>query len=137
MKRTALMSSVTLAVGIALGVLGTQVLHAQQEVKRTELMRTDLEGIEGKQGVVYTADLPPGAVVAKHYHPGNDFVYILQGSVILEREGEPPVTFGPGQVFHNVPKRVHSVKNASTTDGARLLVFQLPEKGQPLAIPVK
>ncbi len=137
MKRTALMSSVTLAMGITVGVLGTQVLQAQQEVKRTELMRADLEGIEGKQGVVYTADLPPGAVVAKHYHPGNDFVYILEGSVILEREGEPPVTFRPGQVFHNVPKRVHSVKNASTTDGARLLVFQLPEKGQPLAIPVK
>lgn len=137
MKRRALMLGMTLAVGIALGVIGTQVLHAQQEVKRTELMRTDLEGIEGKEGVVYVADLAPGVVVGKHYHPGNDFAYILEGSVILEREGEPPITFGPGQVFHNVPKRVHSVKNASTTDGAKLLIFQLPEKGEPIATPVK
>ena len=137
MKRRALMLGMTLAIGIALGVIGTQVLHAQQEVKRTELMRTGLEGIEGKEGVVYVADLAPGAVVGKHYHPGNDFAYILEGSVILEREGEPPITFGPGQVFHNVPKRVHSVKNASTTDGAKLLIFQLPEKGQPIATPVK
>ena len=137
MKRRALMLGMTLAVGIALGVIGTQVLHAQQEVKRTELMRTDLEGIEGKEGVVYVADLAPGVVVGKHYHPGNDFAYILEGSVILEREGEPPITFGPGQVFHNVPRRVHSVKNASTTDGAKLLIFQLPEKGQPIATPVK
>jgi quercetin dioxygenase-like cupin family protein len=137
MRRTMLVLGLTLAVGVAIGVIGTQVPQAQQQVTRTELMRTELEGIEGKEGVVYTAVLPPGAVIGKHYHPGNDFVYILEGSVILEREGEAPVTFGPGQLFHNAPKRVHNVKNASTTEGAKLLVFQIPEKGQPLTTPVK
>ena len=88
------MIGLTLLLGIAVGVIGTPVLNAQQQVTRTELMRTDLEGIVGKQGVVYTADLPPGAVVAKHYHPGDDFVYVLEGSVILERDGEPPVAPG-------------------------------------------
>ena len=137
MKRTALLVSMTLAVGVALGVIEMQVLHAQQPLKRTELMKTDLEGIEGQQAVVAVAEFAPGAVVGKHYHPGNEFVYVLEGSVILETEGQPPVTFGPGEIFHNLPTRVHMTKNGSMTEPTKVLSFIISEKGKPPAISVK
>ena len=139
MKRTALLVSMTLAVGVALGVIEIQVLHAQQPLKRTELMKTDLEGIEGQQAVVAVAEYEyaPGAVAGKHYHHGHEFAYVLEGSVILETEGQPPVTFGPGQIFHNLPKRVHMAKNGSMTEPTKVLSFIISEKGQPPATPVK
>ncbi len=136
MKRTAVLLGLTF-LGVAVGVSGTGVLTAQPPIKRIELMRTDLEGIEGKEGVVAVAEFAPGAAAGKHYHPGHEFFYILEGSIILETEGQPPVTFGGGQVGHNLPKRVHVVKNANSTEPAKAITFLIAGKGEPLSIPVK
>ena len=82
MKRTAVMLAVTLAVGIALATFGSRSLNAQQEpLKRTMLLRTDLKGLEGKEGLVLLVELAPGAAAGKHYHPGNEVNYVLEGSV--------------------------------------------------------
>jgi quercetin dioxygenase-like cupin family protein len=135
MKRTALTVALTFALGLLFGMVGSQVFSAQH-VKRTELLRTGLEGVEGKEAVVYTAELVPGAVAGRHYHPGHEVGYVLEGSLILEREGMPTVTFQAGQVFHNPSKIIHDAKNASMTAPAKVLVFLLSEKGQPLAISV-
>ena len=71
MKRMAFMLALALVVGIVMGVVENQFLNAQQQpVKRTELLRTDLPGIEGKEGIVYIAELAPGAAAGKHSHPG-------------------------------------------------------------------
>ena len=137
MRRTMLVLGLTLAVGVALGWMGMQVLHAQQPLKRTELMKTDLEGIEGEQALVGVVEFAPGAVAGKHYHPGHEFFYVLEGSVIVETEGQPPVTVGPDQVGHNLPKGVHVAKNASMTEPAKAVQFIISEKGQPWVTPVK
>lgn len=137
MKRTMLVFGLTFAVGLATGMIGTQILNAQEPLKRTELMKSDLEGIEGKQGVVALVEFAPGAAAGKHYHPGHEFFYVLEGSLILETEGQLPVTFGAGQVGHNLLKRVHVVKNASSTEPAKAIAFLISGKGEPLAIPVK
>jgi len=137
MKRTMLVFGLTFAVGLATGMIGTQILHAQQPLKRTELMKTDLEGMEGKQALVAIVEFAPGAVAGKHYHPGHEFAYILEGSFILETEGYPPVTFGPGQVLHNLPTRVHVAKNGSMTEPLKVVQFIISEKGQPWVTPVK
>ncbi len=138
MKRTALVLGLTLAMGVAMGAIGDQVLNAQQEpLKRTELMKTDLEGIAGDQAVVAVVEFAPGAVAGKHYHPGHEFFYVLEGSLILEKEGQPPVTIGPGQVGHNLPKGVHVAKNASMTEPVKVVQFMIFKKGQPDRIPVK
>ena len=70
----------TLAVGLAVGVIRDRILSAQQvPVKRTELLRTDLAGIEGKEGVVYRAEIAPGAAGGKHYHPGHELMSHREG----------------------------------------------------------
>ena len=138
MRRTMIILSLTLGLGIVLGALGDRFLSAQQQsVKRTELLKTDLEGMAGKEGVMYIAELAPGATAGKHFHPGPEFAYILDGSLTLEPQGQAPQTFKTGEVFHNPGKNVHDAKNASTTAPAKVLVFIVSEKGQPLATPVQ
>ena len=135
MKRTALTLALTFAVGIVVGVVGNHVLNAQQQpVKRTVLQKVDLGD---KEGIMYLAELAPGATTGKHYHPGYDFYYAIEGSWILEIEGKPSVTAKPGDVGHQPPKQVHNVINASQTAPVKLLGFLLAEKGQPFSTPVK
>ena len=138
MKRTGLLLILTLTVGIALGVIETQALHAQQTpMKRTVLIKTDLSGIEGKEGMLVLVEFAPGAATEPHYHPGEELAYLLEGSVSLEVKGKPPITFKPGDTFHQPPKQVHSVKNLSSTMPAKALAFTIIEKGQPPTVPVK
>ena len=138
MKRMALILILTFAVGIAIGVTGTQVLNAQyaqqEPIKRTVLQKVDLGD---KEGVMLLAEIAPGAAGGKHYHPGYEFFYTLEGSWILEPEGKPPVTLKAGDFGHQPPKQVHNATNASKTAPAKILGFLLAEKGQPLATPVK
>ncbi len=142
MKRMALILSVTLAIGIALGIIGTQVLNAQyaqqqEPIKRTVLLKTDLAGIEGKEGVLFLAELAPGAVSGKHYHPGTELFYVLEGAFTHAPEGKPPVTLKAGEAGHNSNKGVHYVKNPSMTERTRALACLIVDKGQPLTVPVK
>ena len=81
MKRTVMMIAVTLVVGIAVGILTTQALLAQQApVTRTTLQQKDIEGAPGKEVIMYVADLVPGGVAGRHSHPGPEVAYILEGS---------------------------------------------------------
>ncbi|WP_337286457.1 cupin domain-containing protein [Candidatus Methylomirabilis sp.] len=138
MKRTGLLLTLALTVGIALGVIGTQALNAQQApMKRTVLIKTDLAGIEGKEAVLALVEFAPGATIEPHYHPGEELAYLLEGTISFEAKGKPPVTFKPGDTFHQPPKQVHSVKNFSSTAPAKALAFTISEKGQPLTVPVK
>ena len=138
MKRTGLLLGLTLTVGITLGVIGTQALNAQQEpMKRTVLLKTDLAGIEGKEGVLALVEFAPGAATQSHYHPGEEIAYLLEGTVSLEVQGKSPITFKPGDTFHQPPKQVHRVKNLSSTAPAKALAFTIAEKNQPLTVPVK
>jgi quercetin dioxygenase-like cupin family protein len=77
-----------LALGTVLGVIGTRVLSAHQESEnRTMLLTADLIGIEGYEVRMWLTDIGPGVVGAKHYHPGTECVYILEGALNLE-EGQ-------------------------------------------------
>jgi len=137
MKRRVLTLSLTLVVGISLGIIGGQVLNAQQEpVKRTALLTADLAGMPGKEVYMGITELAPGAASGKHYHPAETFVYVLQGSVTSEKPGTAPVTYKAGQAIHELPKVVHESKNP-TTAPVKLLVFQIGEKGQSRSVPVQ
>lgn len=138
MKRAGLLLTLTLTVGIALGVIGTQVLNAQQApMKRTVLIKTDLAGIEGKEAVLALVEFAPGAATDPHYHPGEELAYLLEGSISFEAQGKSPITFKPGDTFHQPPKQVHRVKNLSTTMPAKALRSPFQKKGLPLTVPVK
>ena len=136
MKRTALIA-LTLTVGIVIGAFGNQILSAQQEpVKRTALLKTDLAGIEGKEGIMVMLELAAGAASGKHYHPGHEFAYVLSGSGTLEIEGKESVAFKPGAIAHLTPKQVHNAKNTGKTP-LKVVAFAIYEKGQPPVTPVK
>ncbi len=143
MRRTAFVLGLTLAVGIAVGVLGSGMLNAQQPgLTRTVILKTDLEGLAGKEGNMFIAEYKPGARSGKHYHPGHEFIYVLEGHGVMEEVGKPPVDLKPGVglFFRSDPQKptyVHEARNLSDADGMRLLVVLVTDKGQPLAYPVK
>lgn len=137
MKRTALMLASTLALGIALGVIGTRALNAQQTgIKRTMLLKTELAGIEGKEVFMGTAELGPGVAAGKHYHHGQELGYVLEGSGILEVEGKPPIQFKAGDTYHIEAMTAHDARNTGTIP-AKVLAIWIVEKGKPLAVPVQ
>ena len=138
MKQSVVTLSLTLAVGIAVGMVGSHVLHAQQEpIKRTVLIKSDLEGIEGKEVILFLAELAPGAVGGKHYHPGTEVFYAVEGAFTHEPEGKPPVTLNAGQAGSNPHNGVHYIKNASASEPAKILGCLIAEKGQPMTVPVR
>ena len=138
MKRTAIIIVLTLGVGIAIGMLTARSLVAQPApVTRTTLQQKDIEGAPGKEVIMYVADLVPGGVAGRHFHPGPEVAYVLDGSLVIEPDGKPALTVKKGESFHNPAKAVHNAKNGSTTEPAKVLVVLIGEKGAPLSTPVK
>jgi quercetin dioxygenase-like cupin family protein len=135
-RRTLL--SLTSALVFSIGGLWTAGSNAQdQPITRTELARADLAGIASRETVIYIADLKPGAVGGKHTHYGDEFVYILEGELIVEPVGKEPITLRQGETAHLSPDVVHAAKNGSQSAPAKVLVFLVIEKGKPLAEAVK
>ncbi len=138
MKRTAVTPALTLIVGIILGLIGNQVLGAQQQSEtRTVLLTTDLVGIDGYEVRIWRTNIGPGGAGRKHYHPGTECNYVLEGSLILEKEGEAPVTLKAGDAHCARPRQVLVPRNASQTQPYKSVVFMIAPKGQPLAVPVE
>ena len=111
---------------------------AAQEAKVTPLMIKDLAGIAGKEGTMVTVEYPPGGSSAEHRHNAHVFVYVLEGSVVMQVKGGKEVTLEPGQTFYESPDDVHTVsRNASATKPAKFLVFFVKQKGAPPTVPAK
>ena len=109
-----------------------------QEATVTPLMTKDLAGVAGKEVAMLTVEYAPGAVSSKHKHNANTFVYVLEGSIVMQVEGGNAVTLGPGQTFYESPDDIHAVsKNASDTKRAKFLVFFVKDKGAIPLVPVK
>jgi quercetin dioxygenase-like cupin family protein len=107
-------------------------------IKRTESHRSDLADVVGKEAVIYIADVMPGAVGGRHTHYGDEYVYVLEGTLVITAEGQAPITLRKGDVAHIAPKDgIHAAKNGSSSEPARALVFIVAEKGKPLAEPAK
>ena len=110
-----------------------QLAYAQQQpIKRTDLLKTYLSDVEGKEMQFWVADIPPGAATGPHFHPTPRFVYVLEGAVVLELDGKPPRTYTAGQAYVEMPGERHNFRNASTTEPAKALGFQYGSKDQPL-----
>jgi quercetin dioxygenase-like cupin family protein len=105
--------------------------------KVTPLMAQDLAGLAGKEGMMLTVEYAPGASSTKHRHNAHVFVYVLEGSVVMQVEGGKAVTLGPGQTFYESPTDIHSVsKNASDSKSAKFVVVVIKDKAAPPVIPV-
>ena len=109
-----------------------------QEARVTSLMSKDLTELPGKEVLMITVDYPPGSTDPIHRHNARAFVYVLEGSIVMQVKGGEPVTLQPGQTFFEGPDDVHVVgRNASSTKPAKFLVFLLKDKGSPAVVPVQ
>ena len=111
---------------------------AAQEGKVTPLISKDLPDIPGKEGSMITVDYPPGGSSVMHRHNADVFVYMLEGSMVMQVKGGKQMTLGPGQTFYEGPDDIHLVsRNASKTAPAKFVVFFVKDKGAPSLVPVK
>jgi len=109
-----------------------------QEPKVTSLMSKDLAENPGKEVLMITVEHAPGGSNAIHRHNAQAFVYVLEGSVVMQLKGEQQVTLTPGQTFYEGPDDVHVVdRNASSTQPAKFLVVLIKNKGAPALMPAE
>jgi quercetin dioxygenase-like cupin family protein len=106
------------------------------EAKVTPLLSKDLTEFPGKEGVMMTIEYPPGSVDPIHRHNAHGFIYVLEGSIVMQVRGGKEVTLTPGQTFYEGPEDVHVVgRNASQTKPAKFVVFFVKDKGAPVLVP--
>ena len=109
-----------------------------QEAKVTSLMSKDLKDFPGKEGLMIAVEYPPGATDPIHRHNAHAFVYVLEGSIVMQLKGGKEVTLTPGQTFYEGPDDVHIVgRSADKTKPAKFIVFLVKDNGAPVLIPVK
>ena len=124
-------------ISLLLLCLMTSTVAAQQP-NVVPLMSKDLTGNPEKEVSMITVEYPPGGSDPVHRHYAQAFVYVLEGSVVMQVKGGKEVTLTPGQTFYEGPDDVHVVgRNASTTRPAKMLVILVKDKGAPVLVPVK
>ena len=129
-------AAVLLLAALAAGSAGSQP-PAAPGAKATPLLTKPLAGIDGKEGVMLTVEYPPGVASAAHRHNANTFVYVLEGSVVMQVAGGPELTLTAGQTFYESPSDIHSVsRNASNSKPAKILVMMVKDVGAPATVPV-
>ena len=129
--------NIALAGSVALLLALTGRLAAQEPTV-TPLMAKALTNIPGKEVVMITVEYAPGGADPVHRHNANAFVYVLEGSIVMQVKGGESVTLLPGQTFYEGPDDVHVVgRNASSTKPAKFLVFLLKDKGSPAVVPAQ
>src|SRR2546429_3038990 len=126
------MTFTKLILALACLISGTLVA---QEAKVTELLSKDLTNIPGKEGLMLIVDYPPGSVDPIHRHNAHGFIYVLEGSILMQVRGGKEVTLTPGQTFYERPADVHVVgRNASQSKPAKFVVVFVKDKGAPVLV---
>jgi quercetin dioxygenase-like cupin family protein len=121
---------------VLLGLVASTSMAQAAEV--TPLMSKDLTGIPGKEVVMITVEKPPGGSDPIHRHNAHGFIYVLEGSIVMQVEGGKEVTLTPGQTWYEGPDDVHVVgRNASSTKPVKFLVVLIKNQGAPILVPVK
>ncbi len=109
-----------------------------KEAKVTPLFSKDLMDFPGKEGLMVMVEYPPGSSDPIHRHNAHGFIYLLEGSIIMQVRGGKEVTLTAGQTFYEGPEDVHVVgRNASQTKPAKFVVFFLKDKGAPVLVHAK
>ena len=133
MKTTQIMALTVLIVGSGLAL---HVARAQQPgVTRNDLQRHDLS-IPGREAIQTIVAIAPGVTAPRHSHPGEEIIYVLEGLLEYQLDGQPPVTLKAGDVLFIPAGVVHSAKNVGSGNGAELATY-IVEKGKPLVVLAK
>ena len=129
------MTFAKLIVGLACLMPGALIA---QEAKVTPLLSKDLTNLPGKEGLMIMVEYPPGSSDPIHRHFAHAFVYVLEGSIVMQVRGGKETTLTPGQTFYEGPDDVHVVgRNASQTKPVKFVVLLVKDKGAPVLVPAK
>jgi quercetin dioxygenase-like cupin family protein len=132
------MNKVILSTAIAVCMLAGQFAPAAPPGEVKELLSKPLPDIPGKEGVVLTVTYPPGGADEIHRHDAYVFVYVIEGSIVMQVRGAQPLTLKAGETFFEGPNDVHLVsRNASDSQPAKFVVFFVKKQGAPLLLPAK
>jgi quercetin dioxygenase-like cupin family protein len=134
------MRIITTACALLIALLSSSATVAETPAgaKAVPLLAKPLGGIEGMEGLLLAVEYPPGGSSPSHRHNANTFVYVLEGSIVMQVAGGKEVTLKPGETFYEQPADIHSVsRNASSTQPAKFLVFMVKGIGAPVSEPVK
>jgi len=117
---------------IAASTLAPLTPAQQAGIKRTDLQRHDLS-IPGYEAIQARVDIAPGVTAPKHKHPGAEIIYVLEGSLQYQLEGQPPVTLKAGDVLFVPAETFHTARNVGSVNAAELATYVV-EKGKPLLV---
>jgi quercetin dioxygenase-like cupin family protein len=129
------MRIVAIAVVIVGSALAIQIFAQQSGVKRTDLQRHDLS-VAGREVVQVRVDIEPGVVAPRHNHPGEEIVYVLEGTLEYRLDGQAPATLKAGDVLFIPNGVIHEVKNVGTAKASELATY-IVETGKPLVVLAK
>jgi quercetin dioxygenase-like cupin family protein len=126
------------ALVLACWALAGQPAQAAPHPDVVQQMSKEFKDIPGKEGLLLTVSYPPGGADTIHRHDAHAFVYVMEGSIVMQVKGGEQVTLGTGQSFYEGPDDIHIVgRNASATKPAKFVVFLVKNKGAPPVLPVK
>ena len=111
------------------------VTEQQLGIRRTDLQRHNL-GVSGREVIQVRVEFDPGVTFGKHWHPGEEIVYVLEGSLEYQIDGRQPVTLAAGEVLFVPARTIHAAKNVGRVNGAELATY-IVEKGKPLVVMVR
>ncbi|WP_300390012.1 cupin domain-containing protein [Henriciella sp.] len=94
-----------------------------------EMLRSPIASMQGHEVIISDVVIPPGATVPRHYHPGEEFLYVISGSAIHVEQGKPDLELVAGDSYVIAPEAIHSPRGGP--DGARAIVFRVHVEGQP------
>jgi quercetin dioxygenase-like cupin family protein len=112
----------------AMAIIGASA--PEPGTRRTDLQQHDLN-VPGREVIQVLVDFDPGATFGRHRHPGEEIVYVLEGSIEYRLDGRPPVTLQAGDVLFIPARTVHAATNVGQLNGAELATY-IVEKGKPL-----
>ena len=125
----------TVALLIVAGGIAVEVAAQQSGIRRTDLQRHDLS-VPGREVVQARVEIAPGFTSPRHWHPGEEIVYVLEGSLEYHVEGKLPVILKAGDVLFIPARTIHAAKNVGSSNGAELATYVV-EKAKPLVVVVE
>lgn len=136
--RTRLLATTVTGMILAWGSAASPAADDPEPAAVQTLLTEPLGNIPGKEVTMLTVEYPPGGAAAPHRHDAEVFVYVLEGAVVMQVDGKPPVTVRQGETFRESPGDIHRQSaNASKTEPARFVVFMVKERGEPVSRPLE
>lgn len=132
------MRKISMLFAFACCTLAAQVVPAAPPADVQQLMLKEFKDLAGKEGLMITVTYPPGGASEGHRHNAHVFVYVLEGSIVMQAQGGETKTLKVGDTFYEAPEDIHAVsRNASDTQPAKFLVVMVKNQGAPVTVPVK